>query len=238
MKFPRPSAASPLSEARNPVETGTPNRSVRISAARATGMWWRTIRYSPAARTAGPKQAGAVASAGKSALVSVPHSQRRRSATCSVTSARRSGRSNTCLDSRPEMGASPRPAPQHPYADGEWTTVRSGWATRARWAPGPPGCFPCRRPDFVRLDCRFAVCAARASASSRDGGNDEFPEFRPWRCSSSAIRASRRSTRERSSTFSAESLAFSAVRVAFSATRRAHSASSSSLRSAPATPTF
>ena len=116
--------------------------------------------------------------------------------------------------------------------------MRSGWAIRARWAPGSPGCFPCRRPDLVRFDWRLVVWAARASASSRDGGSDEFPEFRPWRCSSSAIRASRRSISDRNSAFSSESLALSAVRVAFSATSRAHSASSSPVRLAPSTLTF
>ncbi len=166
---------------------------------------------------------------GKSALVSVPHSQRRRSATCSVTSARRSGRSNTCL-TRSRDGASPRPAPQHPH----------------RMGSGPP-CGPRGRPErdgrrdrpvvFLAGDpisfasiavSRFAPLGPRRHRAM--AVIDEFLEFRPWLCSSSAIRASIRSTRERSSTFSAESLAFSAVRVAFSATGRAHSANSSSLR--------
>ena len=41
--------------------------------------------------------------------------------------------------------------PQPRHADGAWPMMRSGSATRSRWAPGAPGCLPLLRLPFSRL---------------------------------------------------------------------------------------
>ena len=135
---------------------------------------------------------------GKFALVVQPHRHRRRSATCSVTTRRISGSSNTLsafgLDHLGvvEVGSARR-------ARGRCVgTTWSGSATWARCLPGAPGCLPCLR------------AAARRSARdgdggfenpSADGGIDELRGFRPRRSSRSASFDSSIDTCARSSAF-------------------------------------
>jgi hypothetical protein len=112
-----------------------------------------------------------------------PQAHARRSARCSHTRNRTSGRSNTCRASTPATGANVRSPPQPSQVTGRWTTTSSGSATWARYAPGAPGCLPAARPP------RRSPGAGGLPSPSDDGGRDELEESPPRRRSSSATRA-------------------------------------------------
>lgn len=68
-----------------------------------------------------------------------PRRHRRRSTTCSVTTRRISGRSNTCRCSGSTTSASSRPEPHEVDETGAWLITWSGSATSAKCLPGAPG---------------------------------------------------------------------------------------------------
>ena len=89
------------------------------------------------------------------------------------------------------------------------STVWSGSSTRLIVLPCRPFCPPGLRDDLGRWDARLAR-SARAVASSRDGGIDEFVEFFASWPSNSATRARNRSTSAKASSKRASN---SAIRV-------------------------
>jgi hypothetical protein len=120
-------------------------------------------------------------------VVTCPQAHARRSARCSHTHSRTSGRSKTCRASTPTTSANVRSPPQPPHRSGRCTTTSSGSATWARSAPGAPGCLPGARPPLPpRRCCRGA---GGLPSPSDDGGRDELEESLPRRRSSSATRA-------------------------------------------------
>jgi hypothetical protein len=65
----------------------------------------------------------------KHPVVTCPQAHGRRSARCSHTHSRTSGRSKTCRASTPTTGANVRSPPQPPHRSGRCTTTSSGSAT-------------------------------------------------------------------------------------------------------------
>jgi hypothetical protein len=120
--------------------------------------------------------------------VTCPQAQRRDSLTCSVTSTRGWGKSNTWRRATPVTSAPARSPPQRAHQPGGCTTTASGSATWRIVAPGSPGCLPGRRFDASRKDRRRAWRDWRSVAVSDDGGSDEFDEFWPSFASRSATR--------------------------------------------------
>ena len=112
-----------------------PNQSLNSSAVRSNGKCWRAIRYIASARTRGPYCVGAATPPGNAALVSFPQQHRRRSAMCSTTRRRISGRSNTCRRSRPSTGAWRRSPPQQTHDPGAASQPRPDRRP-------PPGAHP------------------------------------------------------------------------------------------------
>src|ERR1019366_703845 len=99
----------------------------------------------------GPQPAGPPAApAGASALVTVPHPQRRETSRYSVTRALTSGMSTTCSTSAADCTAPARSGPQPRHASGSTTRAASGVRENAR---PPPRCPPCP-PRFFPLRLR------------------------------------------------------------------------------------
>jgi hypothetical protein len=88
---------------------------------------------------------------------------------------------------------------------------------RDRFAPGAPGCFPCRRPA-ARVAARRSARDWRGFCRSADGGFDEFSEF----LDNSASRCATRST----------NAVFNASNSAFLVANSASLAANSAIRSA------
>ena len=134
-----------------------------------------------------------------------------------------------CLIESDEItSAWPRPPPQPPHTSGRCSTTTSGSATRARVAPGSPGCLPGGRLGSCDIFFSFALASRRRSARllrrsscfalsarvSDDGGRPEFCESRPASRSNPAILVSRTSTSPLSAVFSVRSRSISASRAA------------------------
>ena len=150
------------------------------------------IGQTPARRA--PSHTGALASEGNSATVSVPHAQRRRWATWSVTTGRTGGMSITWRRTSPTTSAPVRSFPQQRHDTGACSTTTSG-SRAARFAPGAPGCLPCRR-TADRASARRSARDWRGPMGSAAGGFEKFSELRP-------SSDSRWATRSRNASFSA-----------------------------------
>jgi hypothetical protein len=154
---------------------------------------------------------------GNLAAVIEPQAQRRRSARCSTTPKRSGGRSNTWRASTPVTGADTRSAPHPPQRPGVCQTTASGSATRARCAPGVPGCLPGRRPSARSAARRSARAGLRSP--SEEGGLEELEESWPSRRSSSATRACSVAIRRACSALAPRSSAMTAAWTATVASR-------------------
>jgi len=180
-----------------------PNAAPRALTKKAQVRWLRAAERASsrdrAIAYAGLRIAEIVALDVGSATVSVPHAQRRRWATWSVTTGRTGGMSITWRRASPTTSAPVRSFAQQRHDTGAWSTTTSG-SRAARPAPVPRAACPGAVPQRVHLHgARHATGAARwdqppaASRSSPSCGPAPTPGGRLGRATPRSLSAAAQS---------------------------------------------